>query len=518
MPIRMVDDPGKSRGPEDNNPGRRKPGGGGGAGSLLPMLLGLLFRYPKLLIPVLLIGGFVLWRGGCNLPVPGLDQAAQGTLVKGCEMKEDVYKEAMIFAALSDNQLPDAVSLLQYAPKAGNQGAQGSCVAWASGYAARTMLWARQTGRDPNTHVFSPAFLYNQIRLPDCQGSYIQRAMDNMQEVGAVRMSDFPYDPSQCEREPGASLRSQAAAFKIQGFTRLTTGRTASDLKTDPESIKQHLRAGSPVVIGMMVGGSFMQEMLGKKIWIPTRSDYDMPGFGGHAMCIVGYDDNLTPTDGGFQIFNSWGPEWGENGVAWVRYKDFEYFNKEAYGLEPMGAGGLEPPTRFEAEFGLVESESGRTIPLTSEGGNRFQTARPVAINTRFKVRVKNNEPCYTYIFGQETNDSSYILFPYTEKHSPYCGVTGNRVFPRFESLMPDAIGTRDYMAVLITRTPVDYQKVNAAINRNLQRDFGRALEMALQGQLTRNIQYLDLEGQVGMRAEAGDKNGVLMVIAVNKR
>jgi len=83
---------------------------------------------------------------------------------------------------------------------------------------------------------------------------------------------------------------------------------------------------------------------------------------------------------------------------------------------------------------------------------------------------------------------------------------------------MPDAIGTRDYMAVLITRQPVDYRKINAAINRNRQRDFGRALEMALQGQLTRNIQFRDLEGQIGMRADTGDKNALLVVIAVNKR
>jgi hypothetical protein len=64
----------------------------------------------------------------------------------------------------------------------------------------------------------------------------------------------------------------------------------------------------------------------------------------------------------------------------------------------------------------------------------------------------------------------------------------------------------------------VDYRKINAAINRNRQRDFGRALEMALEGQLTRSVQYRDLEGQIGMRADAGDKNALLVVIAVNKR
>jgi C1A family cysteine protease len=43
----------------------------------------------------------------------------------------------------------------------------------------------------------------------------------------------------------------------------------------------------------MMVGGSFMQDMAGQKIWQPTQYDYDMEGFGGHCMCIIGYDDRL---------------------------------------------------------------------------------------------------------------------------------------------------------------------------------------------------------------------------------
>ena len=36
------------------------------------------------------------------------------------------------------------------------------------------------------------------------------------------------------------------------------------------------------------------------------------------------------------------------------------------------------------------------------------------------------------------------VLFPYTEKHSPYCGTTGTRVFPRKQSLTADDVGTRD--------------------------------------------------------------------------
>lgn len=57
--------------------------------------------------------------------------------------------------------------------------------------------------------------------------------------------------------------------------------RGGDDYKIDLLAIKQNLAQGAPVVIGMMVGGSFMQEMLGTEVWIPNDRDYDMPNFGG---------------------------------------------------------------------------------------------------------------------------------------------------------------------------------------------------------------------------------------------
>ena len=49
----------------------------------------------------------------------------------------------------------------------------------------------------------------------------------------------------------------------------------------------------------------------------------------GHAMLLVGYDDNKN--GGSFLILNSWGSEkqeWGRNGTIWVKYDDyFNYFN-----------------------------------------------------------------------------------------------------------------------------------------------------------------------------------------------
>jgi hypothetical protein len=202
-------------------------------------------------------------------------------------------------------------------------------------------------------------------------------------------------------------------AIPDQGFNRLSKG--GDDYKTDMLAVKQNLAQGAPVVIGMMVGGSFMQGMLGKKVWIPESSDYQMSGFGGHAMCVIGYDDYLE--GGAFQIMNSWGKEWGENGIGWVRYKDFDYFVKEAYGLYPMGSSEKFDQTRLRAEIGfaLFRDEADLNnlpeIPLVYRAENVYATSKPLQAGTKFKLRVTNTIECYTYIFGQETDGSSYVLF-----------------------------------------------------------------------------------------------------------
>jgi hypothetical protein len=51
---------------------------------------------------------------------------------------------------------------------------------------------------------------------------------------------------------------------------------------------------------------------------------------------------------------------------------------------------------------------------------------------------------------GQETDKGSYVLFPYTEKHSAYCEIKGTRMFPKDYSMSPDEIGDRDVMAIFI--------------------------------------------------------------------
>ena len=361
--------------------------------------------------------------------------------------------------------MPEVWSLKRYAPQRQNQGEQGSCVAWVSSYAARTILEARRTGRNPNSIAFSPAYPFNQFALPNCQGAYLPEAMKTMKQSGGLPFSQFKYDESSCSDEPNNMEKSLGAEFNINGFTRLTVSDTK---EIDMLAIKQHLSQGAPVVIGMMVGGTFMNDMRGQEKWLPSSGDYNQQGFGGHSMCVIGFDDYKYGDEGGFEIMNSWGEQWGKDGIAWVRYKDFIYFVKEAYGIFPMGNADEQKSPLLNAQIDLI-TESGKSVNFTQVSEMEFTTS-DLAKGDLFKMEVTNSKKCYVYIFGEDIDAPTYVLFPYTEKHSPYCGITGTRLFPRDYSMEMDGLSklgnNKDRMSVIISNEPLDYNQVNHQINR----------------------------------------------------
>ncbi|HRH69687.1 MAG TPA: C1 family peptidase [Flavobacteriales bacterium] len=488
-------------------------------------------KRPKLMLLLLAVvavfyfmGGMKGCAGGGNGDV--VSQMMQ--LATGANFSPELYDKTEVFEPLADNvnaPLPEKSSLQQFAPQRRNQGQQGSCVAWASAYAARSIIQAQATKQDPDRSAFSPSFMYNQIKIEnsDCQGSYIQRAMDQMQGGGALPYSQFAYTDQSCNKQPSGEELQIARQFRIKGFQRLTQG-DAQDAPVDMVAMKQQLAHGSPVVIGMMVGGSFMQDMMGQEKWYPTESDYNMQGFGGHAMCVIGYDDYKYGQDmGGFQIMNSWGPEWGKNGLGWVSYGDFAHFTKEAYAVYPQGEGVDVRPSNFNISFGLqlVDADgkaSGEYIALRNVGGRTFRTEKPIAKGTRFKVEVTNNTECYIYCFGQETDGSSYVLFPNTPKHSPYCGITGKRVFPRDQSMTADDEGTMDVMAILVYNQSVDFTKIDAALKASTAKGLDPKLETVLGNELSDPSTLSYTQGRTFGASGPADRAAMAIVLEIEKR
>jgi len=527
MPIRMVDDPqdpnqGDS-GDEGGGGGRSNfPGGGGGGGifGLLPLLLSL-FKGRGILL-LLVLGGaayFLLGRGcgGGGGIVNNITSLATGGFL---DPKQ--FEKANIYEPLAEdnskNPIPENANLQRFAPPAGDQGHQGSCVAWSSAYAARSILESSRSGQQVS---FSPAFLYNQIGLEGCEGSYVQRAMEYMTKQGSIPYQQFPYSDQDCSRQPTQDMIRQASEFKMRGYNRLTKGDRTDEI--DLRAVKENLAQGAPVVIGMMVGESFMQDMMGKDVWQPAAGDESMRGMGGHAMCAVGYDDRKY--GGSILIMNSWGPQWGNNGFAWIPYKYFNAFVREAYGLEPMTKVGAAANVPLACEIGLVKNDDKQYIPLRVAAGNRFETVSPVKIGTRFKMEVKNSTECYIYVFGKETDGSSYTLFPYPRadnpqqtKYSPFCGITGYRLFPRDKSMAPDSIGTKDMIAVVVSRKPLDWYSINQSLSKSPSSDFGNRLNSALTGQRLDGVKFNNSsKGNIQFAASPNENQVVACLVEISK-
>lgn len=199
-------------------------------------------------------------------------------------------------------------------PPVGEQGEFGSCVAWATGYALGSFYFsAKNQWGKPNdlSKIMSPSFVYHQIREcncgPDC-GTYIGDALELMKTKGITSWQSMPYDLNNCNL-PNQSMMNLASSNKIKGYNRLKNRLNLNEYKS-------YLSNDVPVIIGSSLGVNF--DYYGPKSGVFNCTQLEQNS--GHAMLIVGYDDNKRA----FKIMNSWGKDWGENGHIWVEYECFK--------------------------------------------------------------------------------------------------------------------------------------------------------------------------------------------------
>jgi hypothetical protein len=196
-------------------------------------------------------------------------------------------------------------------PTAGNQGSEGSCVAWSVGYSARSIDWYYKTEASSYSllsNIFSPEFLYNQIKFStDCNsGSAMQTALDFIKVNGICTWSVMPYNNGDCNTLPDVNQSSQALPYTISGYHKIYT--------SDTTAIKSLLHQNKAVIVSILLDSYFLNAKPGF-IWENTGS-----GFGvGHSVIICGYSDELKA----WKIMNSFGTNWGTNGFGYMKYDMF---------------------------------------------------------------------------------------------------------------------------------------------------------------------------------------------------
>ncbi|TQE83691.1 C1 family peptidase [Leptospira noguchii] len=229
---------------------------------------------------------------------------------------------------ISHRGLTSKVDLSPSMPPVGNQGEQGSCVAWSTAYATKSFQeyierksskdWSlRSTQGTPNySKIFSPAFIYNQINGGRDNGSLISDAMRVMVEMGAAPWDTMPYNPADYRTRPSQAAIEAASKYKAKEFLRVKT--------TDMNEVKAQLSEGKPVVAGVLVYENFFN-LKGDQIYKEGLGKT----YGGHAIALVGYDDSKNAV----KFINSWGTDWGDQGYGYI---DYRWFTKICQGAFVM--------------------------------------------------------------------------------------------------------------------------------------------------------------------------------------
>jgi hypothetical protein len=251
--------------------------------------------------------------------------------------------------------------------------------------------------------------------------------------------------------------------YTIGGYSTLFRfSRTEGPGSDEVTAVKKSLSEGKPVIIGMNTPDSFMK-LKGKNVWKPVEDP--AVNWGGHAMCVVGYDDNFA--GGAFELQNSWGTDWGDRGCGWIGYADFGHFVYHAYEL-------IENFDEFKEQVeyaGFVDIElrnAGAGMSARFDPAGFYRATRAYPSGTRFRYIMGNNSPAYVYAFASDSaTGGTTRIFP-LDGISPVLDYRENAVaFPGEHSWIEmDQVTGVDYLVVLFAKRELDIDAVRIRFER----------------------------------------------------
>lgn len=185
---------------------------------------------------------------------------------------------------------------------------------------------------------------YNQLNIGSCVGHGVSAAFRRILQHN--NQSDF--DPSRLfayyiarrdkNNDTGASIRDAFKAINIFGlcseelwpyipadYAKVPSGKAFDDaslhqsieyesVRLTKMSIMDALYNGHPVVFGLTLFESFMSDKVAKTGVVPYPKCWEEE-VGGHCMAAFDYDEENVI------VLNSWGKEWGQNGVCEIPWK-----------------------------------------------------------------------------------------------------------------------------------------------------------------------------------------------------
>lgn len=407
--------------------------------------------------------------------------------------------------------MPESASLENFSPVPGDQGNHGTCVAFANGYGIATLLYAKTHNITDKSliykYTFSPSYLYDLVKDStdfDCQnGCDPITALLALINMGSPFLSKVPYS---CTVSYDIDAMTEAMRYTIKDASMLFG---PGEFKKSPEEIisltKKSILEGCPVSGGFHLPESFFS--INTDVWTsdPNEANKDWK-HNGHAMAIVGYDDNKA--GGAFRILNSWGNKWADRGFLWMKYSDFTKYC--VLGLqvfanpntpvpeelkpkpEPKPQPKPEPKPKPEpvpdlppfslsgnVDFRLNTGEtmsvnkiSSRNlmveddIPATKEELVAYTMAQSYQSGTKFRFFITIDNEAYIYAFASDLTGKVNRILPFDDLISTHVGKNSVVAFPSDTKIikMDENKGT-DYLLILYSREPLDSKKLLDEMN-----------------------------------------------------
>ena len=328
--------------------------------------------------------------------------------------------------------LPSFKDLSHLMPPIRSQESQFSCVGFALSYlkSYHERLEYGYSYTD-NTKIMSPAFIYNQVKLPgDCDktGCSTINGLNLLMNSGVSTESEFSFNELDCTKLPNSQIKSNALKNKIKDWK----GFDFQNKKDNAilYEMKYYINEMQPIVIDIHLDNNFYKLGFNNSDEVTWKFNLSQSN-GYHTLLIVGYDDNKNA----FKVWNSWDTEWGNNGWIWIDYNMFFRNVQKAFvtwdviggpqsqgtGGGPQsgggGGGGTDPCTSFKViqyqgstNIGFVDDD---VLLMQGEGGTapysfyidgvfhssnssqaKFAVAVPHKANHTYTLVIRDSKGC----------------------------------------------------------------------------------------------------------------------------
>lgn len=254
--------------------------------------------------------------------------------------------------------LPSAVNLIGFMPPIRSQASRGTCVSFTLTALHEYVLRRRGVVRD-----LSEQHLYYEVKLidgaPNGCGTWQAKAVLPLRDRGQCRESVWPYNPN----PPCNNHGVRPAPARPDGLNnRLATIAVS---RRSVAAYKAQLARQRPVTLSIPVYDSWYQSAETRRSGRITMRVGAEAVAGGHAICIVGYQDAANSPGGGYFIIrNSWSTNWAYQSPYGAGYGTipYQYITNDAWEAYSAVVPGVGEPA--EDDGGQEEPVSASSVTI----------------------------------------------------------------------------------------------------------------------------------------------------------